>query len=149
MTVTLHASTDRHDEWDGPRRYVRIIVHDTAEELRAAAYRYRDDTGDWTGTAACFHPADLRLRYDEDGTTHDISDPHYAGLLRLSRDKGLGTEQVTHECVHAGAAIYRMDVCTMIRLENGCGEREETLAYIVGNLAAAVCNALHDAGVWT
>jgi hypothetical protein len=144
--VILHASTTRHDEWDGSRRYVHIAVHNTDDDLRRAAAAYRPGA-DWTDTAGCFHPADLRLRYDADGNAEDVSDPHYAGLMRLSREH-LTTEVVIHETVHAAATIYRMDVCTMIRLENGCGEREETLAYIVGDLSRAIVNALHDGGVW-
>lgn len=147
MAETLHASTDRHAEWGGTRRYIRIRVHDTTVELQDAAQAYRGDDFDWTGVAGCFHPAALRLRYDADGDMTDVSDPHYAGTLRLSREQ-MTTEAVVHECVHAAAAIYRMDVCADVRLGTGCGDREETLAYIAGDLTHSVSEALHSAGVW-
>lgn len=67
--------------------------------------------------------------------------------MRLSRD-ALTTEIIVHECVHAAAAIYRMDVNTVMQLGDACNPQEETLAYIVGDLTKSVVNALHGAGAW-
>lgn len=146
MALVTHASTIDHDRWDGPKRYVRIVVHDTTDEMRRAATRYRGE--DFGNAGGMFHPADTVIVRYPDGTWQDAADRHYAGVLRLSREF-VSTEVVTHECIHAAATIYRMDVMTKIVLGNGCGEREETFAYIAGHLTARVCNALHDAGVWS
>lgn len=145
-TLVTHASTVDHDRWDGPKRYVRIAIHDTTDEMRRAATRYRDE--DFSDAGGMFHPADTVYVQNNDGTFTDCADPHWAGLLRLSREY-LTTEVVTHECIHAAATIYRMDVVTTIVLGNGCGHREETFAYIAGHLIAQVTSALHDAGVWS
>ena len=145
-SVVTHASTDRHAEWGGTRRYIRIVIHPDTPSLRKAATRYTG--GDFTNAAGCFHPAPDRERYDEERDEwKQVTDPHWAGVLRLSRDS-LHTEAVTHECVHAALAIYRMDVAVVPNLGNGCGPREETLAYIVGDLTHSVVNALHAAGVY-
>lgn len=147
MSVAVtHASTVDHDRWDGPKRYIRIAIHDTTAELQRAATRYRG--GDFSNAGGAFHPADTVITTWPDGSWADTADRHWAGLLRLSREL-LSTEVVTHECIHAAAAIYRMDVMTTINLGNGCRHREETFAYIAGHLTARVCNALHDVGAWT
>lgn len=143
-TIT-HASTVDHDRWDGPKRYIRIVVHDTTDELRRAAVRYRG--GDWTDAGGGFHPADVVLVEGDDGSLVDASHPHWAGVLRLSREF-LTAEVVAHECIHAAAAIYRMDVATVINLGNGCRRREETFAYIAGHVIDLVSSALHEAGAW-
>ncbi len=140
MPLILHASTDRHKEWGGLKRYVRIVVYDTTAELRVAAVRYRPNTN-FSHAAATFSPAPDRERCNEEGEWILIVPPHWTGVLRFSRE-WLTTEVVTHECVHAAATIYRMDVVPTIILGPGCGYREETLAYIIGDLTAAVSDAL-------
>ena len=137
MAITLHASTTQHDRWGGPRRYIRVYVYDTTPELQRAAAGYRNEYDGFSAAGGCFHPAEVK----------DDEDPHWAGVLRLSREY-IGTEVVSHECIHAAAAIYRMDVQGYIVLGYGCGHREETLAHIAGDLIASVGNALHESGVW-
>lgn len=143
-TVVLHASTSRHEEWGGPKRYVRVMLHPDVEHLRVAAARYAG--GDFSQAAGCFHPAPDRWR-SVDGEWVMVTDPHWAGVLRLAVGH-LGTEPVVHEVVHAAATIYRMDVRTIINLGNGCRDREETLAYMVGDLARSVVRALYAAGAY-
>lgn len=144
-TLVTHVSTTDHDRWDGPTRYIRVVIHDTTDELRRAAKRYRGE--DFSNAGGCFHPADTVYTVLDDGTFRDDADPHWAGVLRLSREY-LTTEVVAHECIHAAATIYRMDVVATVVLGNGCGHREETFSYIAGHLIARVCNALHDVGAW-
>jgi hypothetical protein len=132
--TVLHASTTKHEWWGGPKRYIRIVVHETTPALQRAAARYRGT--DFSNAAGCFHPAPERERF-HNGEWTSVTDPHWAGVLRVSKE-WLDTEVVIHECLHAALAIYRMDVSTFVRLENGCGEREETLAYIAGDLTANV-----------
>jgi hypothetical protein len=144
--LVLHASTDRHDEWGGSKRYVRVIVHDTTDELRQAADRYRHGLYDYSWVGACFHsPADRERHVD--GKWRRTTDPHWGGIIRLSREY-MNDEVVVHECVHAALAIYRMDVRSKVVLGSDCTDREETLAYITGDLTSAVATQLHDAGVW-
>jgi hypothetical protein len=144
MTAVLHASTTRHAEWGGQARYLRIVLHDTTAAMQAAARRYRG--GNWQGTGGAFHPAPVKERHD--GTTWIRTEaPHWAGVMRLSRTY-LEAEVVAHECVHAGLAIYRMDVAGYVQLGEGCGRREETLAYIIGDVTAQVTGALRGAGAW-
>ncbi len=145
MTLILHASTTRHTEWGGLKRYIRIFVYDFTQELQRAGNIYRP--GNWSDVGGSFHPAPYRERYIEQGMWVSVTSPHWAGVMRLSLDC-LNSEVVVHECVHAGAAIYRMDVKSNIILGYECRPREETLAYIIGDLAASVSNALHLAKVW-
>lgn len=145
MVKVLHASTTRHDDWDGPARYIRIVIHPDVESFRKAAARYSG--GAFTEATGCFHPAPERWG-EVDGEWVEKSDRHWAGVLRLVQGHSLNTEAVTHECVHAAATVYRMDVCMTINLGNGCRAREETLAYIVGDLTAQVVAALYAAGCY-
>lgn len=146
MSLITHASTTRHTEWGGRCRYIRIVIHPTHQALREAASRFNGD--DYSNAAGCFHPAPERFRIDKDGSETRVTDPHWAGTMRLTL-KEIDSEIVTHECVHAGLAIYRMDVCTDVRLGTGDNlRREEQLAYIIGDLTAQVSNALWRLEVW-
>lgn len=148
MARVLHASTVRHELWGGGGRYIRIVVHDTTAELRAAAGRYRDDTLGWTDTGACFHPAPRRERL-VDGEWVASTPRGWAGVMRLAREY-LDAEVIIHECVHASLTIYRLDVVQDVRLGDGSSSirREESLAYIVGDLTTEVLGALNRAGVY-
>lgn len=148
MTRWATVSTIRaQEETGGPRRWFRLVVHDTLVELREAAHRFRPEYGAdwWTECAGCFHPAPLRRRYDKDGTEHQI-DTGYSGTLRFSAEL-VTTEIVTHEVLHAALCAYRMDVTTYVNLGNGIGRREETLAYIHGDLCRATSDALRRFGL--
>ncbi len=146
MSLILHASTTRHDEWGGSKRYIRIIVHDTTAEFQKASMRYRPWV-DWSKAAGSFSPAPDREKCNDQGEWILMKPLPWTGVLRLSREV-LNFEVITHECVHAAAAIYRMDVKTTINLGYGCGPREETLAYIIGDLTASVAEALHRGRAW-
>lgn len=148
--VRATVSTARaHHETGGRRRWIRLVVHDTLAELRAAADAYRPEYGPdwWAPAVACFHPAPVRSRVGPDGEMEPI-DTGFAGVLRFTRER-LDTEVVAHECIHAALAVYRMDVTTFVHLGNGCGRREETLAYIAGDLIRGTVNALHRLEVWS
>lgn len=146
MPLILHASTNDHDRWGGSKRYIRFIVYDTIAELQIAMARYRPDNN-WSESAAVFSPAPDRERCNEWGEWVSVTPLHWAGVMRLSCEL-LNTEVITHECVHAGLAIYRMDVKSNVVLGYGCSDREETLAYILGDLTASVFDALHLSNVW-
>lgn len=146
MVLVLHASTYRNKIWGGPKRYIRVIVHDTTAELQAAALHYRPFTN-WADVAGCFHPAPHRERENNGGKWVGITPPHWAGVMRLSRET-LNSEIVVHECVHVAVAIYRMDIKPNIILGYECRDREEMLAYIVGDITSEVAGALQENKVW-
>jgi hypothetical protein len=139
VTNAFTISTDRI----GTRRWVQVRIHPDAEHLERAAYRTSPARGRdwWTGSRGCFHTA--RFKGGEDGWP--IWPPSgYAGILRLAL--GWITEEiVAHELVHAALQVYRMNVKADVRLSNGCGQREEQLAYIYGELAADMRRHLNPA----
>lgn len=133
---TFRISTDRI----GPRRWWIVRVHDTADQFEDAAHRHRPHHGRdwWTGCRGCCHPVTQRLIVASDGTAQYVEPASgYAGVLRFIED-WLTPEVVTHELMHAALATYRMNVCSDVRLGTGCGDREESLAYIYGELYASL-----------
>lgn len=130
-------STDRV----GPRRWCLVRVHDTVEQLRAAAHR----TAPWHGRAwwaecvGCFQPSPVRI----DAETGALVDGAYAGILRLA-DGWMTAEVVAHELVHAALTVYRMNVTPHVRLGDGCRRREEQFAYIYGQLYASFEKRFHQ-----
>ncbi len=146
MVDVAHASTTRHGDWGGPKRWLRIVLHDTVEEFHEASYRYckhifKDADKD---TVACFHPPLVpELWNAEEKRMLRFFPKHYAGMLRFNRE-WLTNETITHECVHAGAMIYRMDIHEPFNLGVTYNKREEHLAYIVGDLANNVFAAIKE-----
>lgn len=146
MTKVLYASTTRHEEWHGPKRYVCIVVHDTVEEFRRACarYNYNDSSGGWEGAVGAFHPVDRREKYDKAKKRWiDITPKHFVGVIRLCRE-WCTDEVIVHEVVHAACHIFRLDVAKRVNLGTNCFVNEERFAYIVGNLAASVNEALSE-----
>lgn len=131
--------------WNGPKRYIRIFLYDDVEDLRKAAsrhyYNFADNRPD--RAVGMFSPAPQRLFIDRNDNEIDKTDKHWAGVMRLCTEY-LTYEVVTHECVHAAAAIFRMDIKKLIVLGYGAYEREEQFAYLVGNLCDDVIWALRD-----
>lgn len=141
MTEIFYPTTKRHKEWGGPKRYFRLVLHDSTPELRIAANRYSLGNN-FSQAAGVFHPAPNREFYNKARDKWiDKTDKHYGGIIRLSREY-FTYDTIVHECVHAGAAIYRMDVRTIVNLGNGCWEAEETFAYICSDIADSVCAKL-------
>lgn len=144
MTKVLYASTTRHDEWQGPKRYVCIVIHDTEEEFRRAAARhnYNDASRGWETAVGAFHPIERREKYDRSkkrwtNNTH----PHFTGTIRTSV-KWVTDEIIVHEVVHAASHIFRLDVAKRVNLGTDCHQNEEWFAYIVGDLSASVLKML-------
>jgi hypothetical protein len=145
--LTLHVSTRDHGVWGGPKRWIRVFIHDSPEELVAAAQRYSPHMGFKEGTLGCFHPVPTKRKYI-DGEWVNTSHPSFAGVMRLWAGD-VDAHIVTHEVVHAAAAIYRMDVRPIVHLGRECNVPEEDFAYIVGDLNAGLAIALHDARAWS
>lgn len=55
-------------------------------------------------------------------------------VIHPDLERRVTSEIVAHELVHAAVAVYRMNVRGDVRLGEDCGEREEQLAYIYGEL---------------
>lgn len=154
-TVVKHVSTFRHDEWGGPKRYIKVVVHRTRGEMQRAAAKYalRENENDafYQYALACFQPAPDREIYDKKTDSwRSTTDKHYAGLLRLVKGY-VGAEVVAHECVHAAAHIWRRDVThkakkPVVNLGDDCGWREEGFAYLVGDLTGGVMLAVGGYG---
>jgi hypothetical protein len=146
-TLRLHFSQRHsHEEYGGPRRWFRLFVHPTKEDLQRAAARYDPGPGDWAGTLGCCHPAHYRYQVDAKGDVVDVSDRHWGGVVRVTRD--VSTEVLAHEVTHAALVVYRRDVCRDVRLGDECRQREETFAYINGDLLSTAARALYEAGIW-
>jgi head-tail adaptor len=135
-----------HLQYSGRRRYFRLFVHPDLDHFRRAAHRYSG--ADFSQASGCCHPAPVRERYDvATDTWYDSGDPHWAGIVRLVSGH-IHSEVVAHEMTHAALVVYRMDIKADVRLSNGCGAREELLAYIVGDLTSQAADELHRLGVW-
>lgn len=144
MTTILHASTLRHKEWGGPKRFVRIVLYDTNAEFLKAFQR--GNPGDPGRTIGSFSSVVQHFKYDK--KTKDWIDkthPHFAGTIRISREH-CTYEVLSHEVVHAACCIYRLDIKEDIDLGDGCGVFEEKLAYIIGDLTNAVMDVLVGRG---
>lgn len=118
------------------RRWWRVAVHDTLDELRKAAHQYRPWVGreHWAETEGCCHPAG---HLDRDGALHYPRNG-FAGVIRYAQPS-LTAEIVAHELVHAAAATLRSLGPRDLRLGDGYRGtllREEQLAYIYGELFA-------------
>lgn len=143
MAEVYHASTTNHSEWGGPKRWIRIVVHDTTAEFQAAASKY-SPYSNWDGTAGAFHPAMHRERYNDKTKEWEVmSDPHFAGVMRLSKEQ-FTNETIVHECVHVGVAIYRSNVKAKVNLGAEVCDNEEHLCYIIGDISEGVFAALKE-----
>lgn len=126
--------------------YLLAIVYDDLAAMRRAAERY--NYGDLSQALGCWTPAPWRYRFNEDGSEVDTTYRPFAGVLRLARDH-ITTEIVAHELVHAAATLYRRKISRSVGLGDECGESEEALAYIVGDLLAQVSTVLADRDLWS
>ncbi len=148
---TLHVSTTIHDRWNGPKRYIRILVYDTLEEFEKASVSHeRRRSGSklpWDDAVGGFFPVNRRERYNKKTKKWYPIDRHFAGTMRLV-DEYCSDEVIFHETTHAAIQIYRQDCEDDVRLGEGCDNREENLAYIIGDLGSQICAKLIESGVW-
>lgn len=143
MTVRFTVHTDHPY---APKAWIRVVVHDTVDELRVAAAKHSGENHLLNGTEACFQPAPYRERANEDGTWGPAPGQTYAGVLRLPRD--CDELMVAHESVHAAASAYRHTCGLQVDLGDDCGDNEEAFAYLVGEFSGGIANRLHELGVW-
>jgi hypothetical protein len=113
------------------RRWWLIRVHDTLDQLRAAAARYHPGA-DFSECWACCQTAAYRTngRIVQYGGARG-----YTGVLRFAATH-LTTEVVTHELLHAAVGTLRALGFPDVRLGRHVTDREEQLAYVYGELYA-------------
>lgn len=96
---------------------------------------------------ACCHPvrAVIKVGDNPDAPVEPMLWPStgLAGVIRLSAEN-LYPEVIHHELLHASCATYRMNVALDLNLGSAYDDmdREEDLAYIHGQLAAGMTDAL-------
>lgn len=118
--------------WGGIRRWWIVRIHPDVEHLRRAASRWHPGE-DFTDTAGVCQAA-IWLD-DETGEFARYGERGYAGVIRLAPPYITG-ETVAHELMHAAVATYRMTFDKDVYLGQGVDDREENLAYILGELYA-------------
>lgn len=131
----------------GMRRFIRVSIHPDADSMRTAALRHskregwiRDD--EYALAHGVTHIVDVR-RINPDGS--ETRKP-MAAHVRLY-DGALSTGVVVHEATHAAMAIYNQDCLAEAPVHEGM-DREEILAYLVGDLSAAMVNKLYEFGYY-
>ena len=136
-----------HEIYGGTRAWFWLLVYPGVDEMRRAATRYSGGVS-FDGALGCFHPAPERYEYGEDGDALPRGSRSFSGVMRLVSGR-CQTDVVAHEATHAAAAIYRRNVEAEVNLGDDCDEREERLAYVVGDLVGALSTAMHEIGEWT
>lgn len=122
--------------------YFKVIVYDNLKEMRKAADKFckktgaeHEDNSKILGVCHCF----IRVAIGSDGSEKTNN---FAGIIRLTKNY-LGTEIVSHELIHAGLWIYRLELGTEdpndgsisnANFKDGCNEQEEDFAHIYGRL---------------
>jgi hypothetical protein len=119
-----------------PRRWWQVRIHDTADELRAAAERYNPKRhGDtWDDVYGVHQPFGTYINRETGARRYPSNG--FAGVIRFVEGR-VTSEIVAHELVHAALWCYRMNHQRNVRLGVDCGPREEDLAYIYGELYAS------------
>lgn len=141
MTIRFTARTTH--PW-APTGWIWVVVHDSADELQAAAKRYSADV-DHSETAACFQGRAFTVHVDDDGRL-DVPAAPYAGVMRLLPEHGVAT--LAHECTHAALALYQRQHATDVGMTTGGMDDEEVLCYAVGDLVGAITVELKARGIW-
>lgn len=120
----------------GQRYWLDVAVYDTVDAMRRAALR-RDPDSSADGALAIFQFKDRPAPFSR-----------HLGVLRLNVEH-LDAGIIVHEAVHAAVAyVTRLNRETHFALNahspagSVMGEREETLAYAVQGMSAALFQAL-------
>lgn len=119
----------------GQRYWLDVAVYDTVDAMRRAALRHDPDSAD--DALAIFQSKD-----------RPAPTSRHLGVLRLNVEH-LDAGIIVHEAVHAAVAyVTRLNRETHFALNahspagSVMGEREETLAYAVQGMSAALLQAL-------
>lgn len=134
-TRSLQAET----QFTGRRLWWWVRIYDTVEELREAAHQHHPwyGRGHWADTAGVHQPAPFRERVSGSGKWEIVAPPNgFMGVIRLCGP--FTVEQVAHEATHAALYAYRTTKARDVRLGDECGDREELLCYLVGEIADSI-----------
>lgn len=131
----------------GSRRFVRVSIYSNAGSMRAAALKHSQREGyirvdEYAAAHGITHTYDVRT-IGVDGS--EARSPTAAHIRMY--DGALGTSVVTHEVVHAAVSIYNQDCLDDGPVHEGM-DREEILAYLVGDLAARIVNKIYEFGYY-
>ena len=126
----------------GRLRRVRVVVYDTADEMRQAARRYRRGADDGYINAIGLSQPRSQYSFAADGS--EVAYPG-AGVVRLVKDE-MGAAVLSHEMVHMALAIYREDFgeTALDSMEN-----EEVLCHIVSDLVRSANRQFWEAGIYS
>lgn len=122
-----------------PRGWIWVVVHDSVEQLQAAAARFSPgfDHGE---TEACFQAQAYSTDIDDDGRVVEPAG-RYAGIMRLLPSHG--GDVIAHEATHAALAIYFRQHAAWVPADD-----EEPLAYAIGDVVRAISVEYIDRGLW-
>lgn len=130
--------TDEPETW---RNTFRVMVFATVDEMKAA----HDALGEGVGAedfGAVTMPIDVQqLREGEWVTKPSL------GFMLMCK-KQIDAETVAHESVHMAVAFLRRVSPISLRLKGECEEREERLAYAIGNCTRQIVEALYEAKLY-
>ena len=123
-----------------PRR-VRVVVYDTADEMRAAAQKYRNAADGFINAIGVSQP---RFRGIIAGTELGMRAYPGCGVVRLVRGE-MGAAVLAHEMTHMALAIYREDSgrASLRNMKN-----EEMLCHIVSDLVRSANRQFWKAGIY-
>ena len=122
----------------GPSRWWWVIVHDSLEEMRRAGGRWphnQTTEAELAEATGMCQPINWWENDAEPGVRY-YPDTGYAGAVRFTAGY-VSPEIVAHEIVHAAVATYRMNCSADACLGEDCGDEEEDLAYLYGELFAS------------
>lgn len=119
----------------GHRAHVRVYVYDQPEEMRAAASRFSTSGDSFDDAAAVTH-----LLWSE-------ATGRVLPIVRLCRGH-LGSEVISHEMMHAAAALYGSTLPPHARARAHFTHYNEPLAYLLGHLVRRLVDALWDHGYY-
>ncbi len=135
----------------------RVLVYDDIKELRKAADRYDKKHGgdkpnkDILGVSHHFCSETF-----EEGTDKLVGRKRVIGIIRLSK-KHCTTEIVSHELLHTALWNFRLNNGITHEsdgsIENACfgstcGDDEETLCHLYGQLFRDITRKLYKHGIW-
>jgi hypothetical protein len=121
----------------GRLRTVQVCIHDSLEDMRAAANRLNKRIGSEEKLGSNVHGLCQKYTREKYVNKKWVKLPD-AGFIRLYRG-ALRTGIVTHECTHMAWGIYQEDIQKTIPDM----EREERLCYLVGDLSSKLVGKLY------
>lgn len=136
-------------DWSRRRRSITVVVYDSHKAMIEATVRWHQ------GTKSEAHYQDTHaivqtwkcVVVKPDGTDKETAD---LGFVRLYRG-ALGVGILAHECTHVASTIFYGDIGKIFpnrETSDAALEREEQLAYIVGDLMNQLVAALYRRGYY-